>query len=292
MPAHAITFVRWDVYRSGAGDPYSTGYFYACKRPRLLTAVETGDTLWLVARRPGEDQKPHYRLAYKLVDCIKVEAPKAREEQFGSYMVKACDRTRSQHFPSNDITATLRRLRCTTGRPLWEETNLGNRLTVSIPRLTSEDIMIMEAFQQRVLTERTVFISYSHQDTAAAERLQMELEARNIHVFRDEPSLRPGEPWRPRLEREVRASDSLVVLISPAAGASSWVRQEVAWALNEQQAGGPVVRIVPILLPAGGWEAYPELHHLHRVDHPAQPDPAFFDRLAEQLQREPRRQRT
>jgi hypothetical protein len=45
-------------------------------------------------------------------------------------------------------------------RPLWEETNLGNRLNVSIPRLTPEDIMLMEAFQQRVLTERTVLLSY------------------------------------------------------------------------------------------------------------------------------------
>ena len=63
------------------------------------------------------------------------------------------------HFPYNDVTSTLRRLRCVTGRPLWEETNLGNRLTVSIPRLTREDVMLMEAFQQRVLTERTVFLS-------------------------------------------------------------------------------------------------------------------------------------
>jgi len=131
----------------------------------------------------------------------------------------------------------------------------------------------MEAFQQRVLTERTVFLSYSHQDVAEAARLETELAARNVHVYRDVQSLYPGEPWQPALERAVRAADSFVVLISPEAGGSVWVKQEVAWALNEQRSGGLVAHIVPILLPAGGWEAFTELHHLHRVDHPAQPTP-------------------
>ena len=196
---------------------------------------------------------------------------------------------RSVHFPYNDVTSTLRRLRCVTGRPLWEETNLGNRLTVSIPRLTPEDVMLMEAFQQRVLTERTVFLSYSHQDVAVAARLETELAARNVHVYRDVRSLHPGEPWQPALERAVRAADSFVVLISPAAGGSGWVKQEVAWALSEQRSGGLVAHIVPILLPAGGWEAFAELHQLQRVDHPAQPTSAFFDRLVEQLEVQPRR---
>jgi hypothetical protein len=171
----------------------------------------------------------------------------------------------------------------------WEETNLGNRLTVSIPRLTPEDVMLMEAFQQRVLTERTVFLSYSRQDAAEAARLETELAARNVHVHRDVRSLYPGEPWQPALERAVRAADSFVVLISPAAGGSGWVKQEVGWALNERRSGGLVAHIVPILLPAGGWEAFPELHHLQRVDYPVQADGAFFSRPAEQLEMPPRR---
>ena len=64
-----------------------------------------------------------------------------------------------------------------------EETNIGNWLTVSIPLLTPEDVMIMEAFQQRVLTERTVFLSYSRQDAAVAALLETELEAATCTSF-------------------------------------------------------------------------------------------------------------
>jgi hypothetical protein len=288
MSDHAITFVKWDVFRSGAGERYSRGYLYACKRPRLLKAVEQGDTLWLVTSRRTSDQTLRYHLAYKLVDCDHADPSPEKEERFGRYMVCARDWGRSVHFPYNDVTSTLRRLRCVTGRPLWEETNLGNRLTVSIPRLTPEDIMLMEAFQQRILTERTVFLSYSRQDAAVAARLETELAGRNVHVYRDVQSLYPGEPWQPALERAVRAADSFVVLISPASGGSAWVKQEVAWVLNEQRSGGLVAHIVPLLLPTGGWEAFPELHHLHRVDYPVQPDAAFFDRLTEKLEELPR----
>ena len=291
MPAQAMTFVKWDIFRGGSGDAYSRGYLYACKRPRLLKAVKNGDTLWVVTSRRKPDQTLHYSLAYKLVDCMQVVPDPRKDKEYGPYMVAARDWARSVHLPFNDAGDTLRRLRCTTGRPLWEETNLGNRLTVSIPRLTPEDVMIMEAYQQRVLIERTVFLSYAREDEAIAAHLEAELEARNVHVYRDVRSLYPGEPWQPALERAVRAADGFVVLVSPAAVVSGWVRQEVDWALNEQGSGGLIAHIVPILLPAGGWEAYPELHHLHRVDHPAQPDPAFFDRLAEQLQSEPRRPR-
>lgn len=308
MSAHAMTFVKWDVFRAGAGERYSRGYYYACRRPRLLRAVQEGDTLWLVTSKrvtatpAGHEAQPAkitrkpegtlvYCLAYRLVDCERADPSHEKLERFGSHMVRARDWSRSVHFPNNNVGATLRRLRLTTGRPMWEESNIGNRLTVSIPRLTPEDVMLMEAFQQHVLSERTVFLSYSRRDVALAVQLERELEDRNVHVFRDAPSLHPGEPWEQALERAVRACDSFLVLVSPASAGSQGVRREVAWALDERCSGGLVRRLVPILLPDDGWQAFPELHHLHRVDYPMQPDAAFFDRLAKHLVDQPRDRR-
>ncbi len=308
MTTHAMTFVKWGVFRAGAGERYSRGYYYACRRPRLLKAVEEGDTLWLVTSKPvastpaGQEppageirRQPQktlvYALAYKLVDCERADPSQEKLEQFGSIMVRSRDWSRSVHFPSNDVGATLRRLRLTTGRPMWDESNIGNRLTVSIPRLTPEDVMLMEAFQQHVLSERTVFLSYSRRDVAMAVRLERELEDRNVHVFRDAPSLHPGEPWEQALERAVRACESFLVLVSPASACSQGVRREVAWALDERCSGGLVRYLVPILLSGDGWQAFPELHYLHRVDYPAQPDGAFFDRLAKHLVDQPRGRR-
>jgi hypothetical protein len=44
-----------------------------------------------------------------------------------------------------------------------------------------------------------------------------------------------------------------------------------------------VERIIPLLLPTGGWKAFPQLHPFQRVDYPRQPDAAFFDWLAAQI---------
>ena len=68
-----------------------------------------------------------------------------------------------------------------------------------------------------------------------------------------------------------------------AAAASDAVRQEVNWALGELEPGGLVERIVPLMLPGGGWEDFPELHPFQRLDYPRRPDATFFDRLAADL---------
>ncbi len=47
----------------------------------------------------------------------------------------------------------------------------------------------METFQHKVLSERTVFLSYAHRNRRVAARLEGELEARNVHIFRDATSL-------------------------------------------------------------------------------------------------------
>ena len=109
----------------------------------------------------------------------------------------------------------------------------------------------MEAFQQQVLSERTVFLSYSHRNRRAAARLEEELEARNVRVYRDVTSLQPGEDWQAALERAVRSADCVMVLISPAAAASDPVRQEVNWAMGELGPGGLVERIVPLMMLDG-----------------------------------------
>ena len=81
------------------GERYSRGYLYACKRPRLLKAVGDGDTLWLVTSRRRPDQILRYHLAYKLVDCIQADPSQEKLEQFGPYMVRARDWSRSVRLP-------------------------------------------------------------------------------------------------------------------------------------------------------------------------------------------------
>jgi hypothetical protein len=283
--------VKWKVFRSGGGgEPYTRSYYYASKQKRLVDLAGDGGTLWLVTSRRRRGEPHRYHLAYKLVDCVAASPSEEKAERFGPYMVRARDWDRSVHFPYNDATDTLRRLRFTSGKPLAEHSNIGLRL-LSIPQLTQDDIALMETFQHKVLSERTVFLSYSHRNRRVAARLEREMEARNVHVYRDATSLRAGEDWKAALERAARGADCVMVLVSPAAAASKWVRREVNWATAELKVGGLVERIVPLVLPSGGWDDLAELHPFQRLDYARRPDAAFFDHLAEQIASIPRRRR-
>jgi hypothetical protein len=289
MPTHAMAMVKWNVFRPGAGsEMFTRSYFYASRQKRLVNLVGDGGTLWLVTSRSRGDGPRRYHLAYKLVDCVAAPPSEEKAEEFGPYMVRARDWDRSTHFPYNDATDVLLRLRFTSGRPLSEPSQIGQRL-LSIPQLTPDDVALMEAFQQKVLSERTLFLSYARHDVEVAARLEQELEARGIHVWRDETSLRAGEAWEAALERAVRAADCIMVLVSPASAESEMVRRELHWATSEMALGDLVECIVPVLLPAGGWDAFVELHAFQRVDYPAQPDAAYFDDLARKLGDIPRR---
>ncbi len=291
MTTHAMAMVKWNVFRSGGGgEPYARSYYYACKQERLVDLVGDGGTLWLVTSRRKKGETCRYHLAYKLVDCIAAPPSDEKAEQFGDFMVRARDWERSTHFPFNDATDTLRRLRFTSGQPLTERSNIGLRL-LSIPQLTQDDIALMEAFQHKVLSERTVFLSYARRNRRVAARLEGELEARNVHVFRDATSLRAGEDWRAALKRAVRGADYFMVLVSPAAADSEWVGREVDWAVTELEAGGLVERIIPVVLPSGGWDDFPKLFRFQRVDYPRRPEATFFDDLAREISDLPRRQR-
>jgi len=299
MTTHAMAMVKWNVFRGGGGgEPYTRSYYYASRQKRLVNLVGDGGTLWLVTSRRKRGEERRYHLAYKLVDCVaappseeKAEATSSHARSgFGPHMVRAQDWDSSVHFPYNDATDTLLRLRFTSGQPLTDRSKIGLRL-LSIPQLTSDDIALMEAFQQQVLSERTVFLSYSHRNRRVATRLEAELEARNVHVYRDVTSLQPGEEWESALSRAVRSADCVMVLVSPAAAASDWVQREVNWAKAELEAGGLVERIVPLMLPSGGRDGFPDLHRFQWEDYPRRPDAAFFDRLAAKLAGIPRRRR-
>lgn len=281
VPRHAAAMVAWKTFRQGSTGGQAV-FDYGSNQGRLLGLVGDGGTLWLVTstRRRGEPRQ--YHLAYKLTDCAPIDpAHSIHSGTDFDYVVRSGDFRTSRHFPFNDATSTLRRLRFTSGRPMAETTNIGLRL-LSIPELTSVDVELLERLQHRIEYGRNVFLSYSRKDVAAAAAIETELDKRDVSVFRDIPMLRPGQPWEKALHQEVAGTECFIVLVSPnSAAADSFVRREVKWALNEQASGGLVTTIVPIVLDSAGWEDFPELHPFTRWDYPARAARReFFDRLA------------
>ena len=158
--------------------------------------------------------------------------------------------------------------------------NLGLRL-LSIPELAHDDIEKLERLQHKIEDGRAVFISYSRSDLDAASTLEFQLGARDISSSRDIAFLQPGQDWEAALRQEAMGCDCFVVLVSQNSSEFKWVRREVKWALGEYEARGLVKAIVPIVLPSGGWENFPELHRFERWQYPpTNESKENFDKLA------------
>src|SRR5262245_3967536 len=85
-----------------------------------------------------------------------------------------------------------------------------------------------------------VFISYSRRDLGAADAIVAGLESRNVEVLIDRRDLPYGEEWQHELADFIRASDTVIWLVSPDSLSSKWCN----WELGEL--GRLNKRLVPI----------------------------------------------
>lgn len=281
MTTHAVAMVKWEIFRPGKGTGGAAVYDYGSDQKQLHQRVADGGTLWLItSTRKGKEPR-RYHLAYKLVDCMVVRPEESIFSGKWKYVVRARDWDKSCHFGYNDATDTVRRLQFTSGKSMSEVSNMGLRM-ITIPELKPEDVTLLERLQHKIENGRAVFISYSRADATLAAKIESELGKRDVSVSRDVAFLKPGQELEEALQREVAGTDCFVVLISPSAAESTWVRREVNWALSEYEAGGLVKSVIPAVLPQGGWEHFPELHRFERWDYPASKrQEEGFDRLAE-----------
>lgn len=77
-----------------------------------------------------------------------------------------------------------------------------------------------------------VFLSHSKTDRDFASRLANDLHAAGFPVWKAPESILPGEEWAQAIERGISTSTHFLLLMSPAAVASRWVKFEFLTALN------------------------------------------------------------
>lgn len=78
-------------------------------------------------------------------------------------------------------------------------------------------------------SKQSVFLSYSHADTDIMQRVKTSLLDAELQVWTDE-NLPTGALWQREIEKTIEGSDSVVVVLSPSAKDSTWVRIEVSYA--------------------------------------------------------------
>ena len=94
---------------------------------------------------------------------------------------------------------------------------------------------------------KSVFISYSSVDRSFVHQLANDLKERSVSVWLDDSEIRPGDPLVRRIEQGLCESDLLLLVLSPEALKSGWVRSELEAKLLEELSEQDV-KVIPLLL--------------------------------------------
>ncbi|HEU5199747.1 MAG TPA: toll/interleukin-1 receptor domain-containing protein [Ktedonobacterales bacterium] len=76
----------------------------------------------------------------------------------------------------------------------------------------------------------SLFISYSRTDSALVDRIEADLKARNFYVWVDRRKIEAGQNFRDELQKAIDRCQIVLVVLSPEAMASKYVRQEYGYA--------------------------------------------------------------
>jgi CheY-like chemotaxis protein len=93
---------------------------------------------------------------------------------------------------------------------------------------------------------RRIFISHSSKDSVLAEKLARDLRAAGFDVWYDDDQIRVGDTIIDMIEKGISKRDYMIIVLSPDAVASSWVRNELLMFLNEEIERNKKV-IMPVL---------------------------------------------
>lgn len=95
---------------------------------------------------------------------------------------------------------------------------------------------------------RQVFVSHAHEDAGLAHRLAADLQANGWRAWLAPDSIRPGEKWVEAIERGLEESGAFVVLLTPAAVGSRWVKTETDLAIELEHRD--VLQFIPVEVEA------------------------------------------
>ncbi len=121
------------------------------------------------------------------------------------------------------------------------------------------------------------FISYAHADAAFANRLATALPGLGIEPWIDRDGIHGGARWSSSIQQALRSSDVLILVLTPAAMASSNVEDEWQYALDK---GKPVL---PVLVEPT--DVHFQLGRIQYTDFHGQPFETALAQLAESVRR-------
>lgn len=95
--------------------------------------------------------------------------------------------------------------------------------------------------------QQSVFISYAQADKLVAREIADRLQGAGLRVWFDEWAMSAGDSIKGKIENQARATDLLIVLLSPASVESHWIRAELDAALSTELRSRAVT-VIPALI--------------------------------------------
>jgi hypothetical protein len=92
-----------------------------------------------------------------------------------------------------------------------------------------------------------VFLSHSARDKRFLKRLADVLRRHGVSAWFSEHGIRGASQWHDEIGAALARCDWMIIILSPAAIASRWVKREVTYAVEEPRFDG---RIVPLRISA------------------------------------------
>ena len=126
----------------------------------------------------------------------------------------------------------------------------------------------LEPFQR----DCRLFISYRRSDgTEAAQAIYRHFRGIGFDAFLDteDEAIEPGEEVQSRIQEAIPEKDFLLLVDSPDAADSPWVREEVSAALAN--------RVAIFVVRVGGSEGFPQVRDLPALDWGPDPDRSLFE---------------
>ena len=90
-----------------------------------------------------------------------------------------------------------------------------------------------------------VYISHAHTDDSFVSKVEAGLEKVGLEVWNANREVLPADNWVDKIAQALKESEAMVVLVTPDALRSNWVRWEIEYALGER---GYRKRLIPVLV--------------------------------------------
>lgn len=89
-----------------------------------------------------------------------------------------------------------------------------------------------------------VFLSHASRDHRKARRLKKVVEDHGVSVWFSPHSIRGAQAWQDEIGAALGCCDWFMILITPSAVKSMWVRRELEYALAQQRYDGHIIPLI------------------------------------------------